>query len=283
MNRLIISLVAAASLTALAACASADAPTAPAAIPSSPALDAAVSEYQRYIKRQIEQLVTATDAFAADYRAGRDAAARAAYAPARVHWERVEPVAASFGELDPRLDLREAGLEPGQEWTGWHRIEKDLWPPASGYAPATQEEREFLATRLVADTAELRRLAGQVQLTPLDLSDGAKSLLDEIANGKITGEEEIWSHTDLWDFKANLDGAQAAYRALRPAVSDTDAELVATLDERFAATQEALAEHREGKGYRFYTELTDAEIAELAALVDALGEPLAQLSGAVSS
>ncbi len=47
---------------------------------------------------------------------------------ARVHWERIETVAESFGDLDPMMDAREADLEEGQKWTGWHRIEKDLWP-----------------------------------------------------------------------------------------------------------------------------------------------------------
>ena len=39
-------------------------------------------------------------------------------------------MAESFGDLDPKMDAREADLEPGQTWTGWHRIEKDLWPAA---------------------------------------------------------------------------------------------------------------------------------------------------------
>ena len=75
--------------------------------------------------------------FVALYKAGDDDAARALYAPARVHWERIETVAESFGDLDPRMDAREADLEQGQRWTGWHRIEKDLWSQrASGYTPA---------------------------------------------------------------------------------------------------------------------------------------------------
>ena len=86
---------------------------------------------------QVGQLLSATRRFAEAYTAGDDATARALYAPTRVHWERVEPVAESFGDLDPILDAREADLEEGQDWTGWHRIEKDLWPPASGYTALT--------------------------------------------------------------------------------------------------------------------------------------------------
>ncbi|HEX5018313.1 MAG TPA: iron uptake system protein EfeO [Actinomycetes bacterium] len=285
-TRLIIPLLAALTLTGLGACSddSTSTDAAPAAtIPDSPELDAAVAQYERYVNQQVRQLVEHTDEFARLYRSGDDQAARAAYAPARVYWERIEPVAAAFGELDPRLDLREAGLEEGQEWTGWHRIEKDLWPPASGYAAATAKERDYLAALLVADTAELQTLAGRVTLTPLDLSDGAKSLLDEIANGKVTGEEETWSHTDLWDFQANLDGAEAAYEALRPVIEASDPTLASTLDERFAATHDALEQHRKGEGFVSYEQLTPAQVDELAIVVESLSEPLSHLSASISS
>ena len=51
------------------------------------------------------------------------------------------------------------------------------------------------------------------------ISNGAKELLDEVATGKVTGEEEIWSHTDLWDFQANVDGAKVAFEVLRDVVA----------------------------------------------------------------
>ena len=44
------------------------------------------------------------------------------------------------------------------------------------------------------------------------IGNGAKSLLDEVATGKVTGEEEAWSHTDLYDFQANVDGARVGVR-----------------------------------------------------------------------
>ena len=88
----------------------------------------ASTNYVAYVKDQTEQLLQGTQEFVAAYKAGDDEAAQALYAPVRVHWERIEPVAESFGDLDPKMDLREADLEEGQEWTGWHRIEKDLWP-----------------------------------------------------------------------------------------------------------------------------------------------------------
>jgi iron uptake system component EfeO len=244
-------------------------------------IDAATTQYAAYVKDQTEQLLTDTKAFAAAYVAGDDDLARELYAPTRMHWERIEPVAESFGDLDPILDAREADLEPGQEWTGWHRIEKDLWPPAQGYTPLTPKQRKAVADQLVVDTATLYDRTRDMQFTADQLGNGAKELLDEVATGKITGEEETWSHTDLWDFQANLEGAKVMYAGLRPVVEQNNPQLAATLDEQFTNTQQLLDQYRAGAGFALYTELTPKQIKELAEAVDALGEPLSQLTTAV--
>jgi len=203
------------------------------------------------------------------------------YPEARMHWERIEPVAESFGDLDPLLDLREADLEEGQIWTGWHRLEKDLWPPASGYTALSSSERSALAEQLVSDTTELVTQIEALTFDPTQLGNGAKELLDEVATGKVTGEEEIWSHTDLWDFQANVDGARIAFEVLQPALETKDPALAALLALRFAELQTLLDNYRVGTGFVFYDELTEAQVQELAAAVDALSEPLSQLTGAV--
>ena len=244
-------------------------------------VDAATTNYAAYVKDQTEQLLADTKAFAAAYIAGDDDAARALYAPTRMHWERIEPVAESFGDLDPILDAREADLEEGQEWTGWHRIEKDLWPPASGYTALTEAQRKKVAQRLVDDTQTLYDRTRDMTFTVDKLGNGAKELLDEVATGKITGEEEIWSHTDLWDFQANLEGAKVMYAGLRPVVQKREPELAATLDEQFDSVQKKLDKHREGDGFVYYTDLTPAQVKELAEAVDALAEPLSRLTTTV--
>jgi len=246
-------------------------------------LAAATTGYAAYVKDQTAQLVTDTDAFVAAYLAGDDDQARALYAPTREHWERIEPVAESFGDLDPKLDLREADLEVGQEWTGWHRIEKDLWPPAKGYTPMTQKQRRDLADQLLADTAVLNDRVQDLEFTPDQLSNGAKELLDEVATGKVTGEEEIWSHTDLWDFQANLDGARVAFEGLKPVVEQKNPELATELTKRFKELQRQLDQYRDGDGFVLYTQLTPGQVKDLAAAVDAVSEPLSRLTTTVVS
>ena len=242
--------------------------------PVDPAATKAVEDYRAYVQQQTDALVPLVQRFTAAVKAGDVAAAKAAYAPSREPWEAVEPVAEAFGDLDPRTDLREADLEPGQEWTGWHRLEKALWVDGStaGLAP--------VADQLLADVTDLRGRVQNADLSPASIGNGAKELLDEVATGKVTGEEEAFSHTDLVDVDANVRGAEKALDVLRPLVDD--AALLTELDTAFAGVDTALAVHRRGSTYVSYDTVPPAQRRVLAQAVDALGEPLSRLAAAAS-
>ncbi len=138
-----------------------------------------------------------------------------------------------------------------------------------------------MADQLVADTQDLATRVESVTFKADQLGNGAKELLDEVATGKVTGEEEFWSHTDLWDFQANVDGARLAYQALRPIVLIKDKDLAATLDEEFASLQTELDKYKTADGFQYYTQLTPEQVKELSDSVNALGEPLSQLTAVV--
>ncbi|WP_299051904.1 iron uptake system protein EfeO [uncultured Nocardioides sp.] len=245
-------------------------------------VDAAESSYQTYVQDQSDQLLVKTREFAEDYTSGDDDAARAMYPDARTHWERIETVAESFGDLDPRMDAREADLEPGQRWTGWHRMEKDLWPQRAGdYTPLTDAQRQTFADDLVANTEELDERIGELEFTVDQIANGSRGLLEEVATGKVTGEEEYWSRTDLWDFQANVDGARVGYDGVAPIVEGKDAELASQLELRFTDLQELLDAQRVGDGFTSYDDLTKQEVRELADAVNALSEPLSRLTAVV--
>jgi iron uptake system component EfeO len=252
--------------------------------------DQAAKNYVAYVKDQVGQLVTGTDTFLAAYLAGDDQKARDLYPTTRANYERIEPVAESFGDLDPKIDFREADVAEGDEWTGWHRIEKDLFPPAAAdndgvaYVPLTAAEAKDYADKLTADTKALYDAVNASDYTvSIDaIANGAIGLMEEVASGKITGEEEIWSHTDLWDFQANLEGARVAYEGVRDIVEAKDPELVETLDARFTALETTLAKYGSlEKGFVFYDKLTAEQIKQLADGVNALSEPLSRLTAAV--
>jgi iron uptake system component EfeO len=246
-------------------------------------LERATDGYADYVREQADDLLKRTTEFVTAYKAGKDDAARQLYATARQPWERIEPVAESFGDLDPRMDLREADLEEGQEWTGWHRIEKDLWPPASGYTALTRQQRATYADGLLTNTTTLHTRVQTLTYEATQLGNGSKELMDEVATGKITGEEEIWSHTDLYDFQANVDGAKEAFELLEPILESKDEALEEQVDERFDALQALLDKYRKGEGFVSYDTVDEAQRKELSDAVNALAEPLSKVSGVVAS
>jgi iron uptake system component EfeO len=239
-------------------------------------LQAAEDSYSRYVQTQSRSLVDLSQQFVEAVNSGEVEEAKRLFPIARTPWERIEPVAEIFGNLDPAVDARVNDIAEGDEWTGFHRIEQALWVrnTTEGMAP--------YADKLMADINEVVRLAEQQPLTALQLAQGSKALLDEVATGKITGEEDRYSHTDLWDFAANVEGSQAAIAALRPVLQDRDPELLQTIDDRFADVEELLAAQRTENGYTYYDDLTEAEIQAMADAISALGEPVSQVAAVVA-
>ena len=247
-------------------------------------VEQAEANYAAYVEDQSAQLLEKTQEFVELYASGDDDAARALYPVARTHWERIETVAESFGDLDPMMDAREADLEPGQKWTGWHLIEKDLWPQrAEDYTPLTDKERATYADDLLANTEELDSRVQELTYTVDAIANGSRGLLEEVATGKVTGEEEYWSRTDLWDFQANVDGAKVAWEGVQPIVEDKDADLADQLTTRFDELQALLDAQREGDGFVTYDQLTPEQVKEFSNSVNALSEPLSRLTAAVLS
>ncbi|MFG1873564.1 iron uptake system protein EfeO [Sphaerisporangium sp. NPDC049003] len=236
----------------------------------------ATTDYQRYVKSQSETLLVKTQEFVDAVKAGDIDKAKALFPIARTYWERIEPVAESFGDLDPAIDAREGDLAKGEEWTGFHKIEKDLWvtKDISKDGP--------IADKLMADVKEIVARSITEKVAPLKLASGAKELLDEVATGKITGEEDRYSHTDLWDFAANLEGSQAAVSALRPVLDERAPDLAKTLDEKFAAAEDTLVKHRSGDGWKLHTELSKADLKELSDAINALAEPISKVAAVVA-
>ena len=239
----------------------------------------ASESYKRYVNSQTDALIAATQIFVDAVKKGDINAAKAQFPIARTYYERIEPVAESFpNDLDPRIDLREADLEPGQKWTGFHRLEKDLW--VTGLQPDTNA----MADQLMADVKELDTgvKAPTWTIDSTQIAGGAQGLLDEIASSKITGEEDIFSHTDLWDFKANVDGSQTAVASVRPILDERNADLGKRVDGRFADVEALLEKYRQGDGFVSYDKVTEPQRQELSRAIDALSKEVSQVQGVIA-
>ncbi|MBT2697287.1 EfeM/EfeO family lipoprotein [Bacillus sp. ISL-40] len=239
-------------------------------VTSQASLTGVTDDYRAYALGEIEEFVKATDAFTTAVENGDIEEAKALYGPARMHYERAEPIAEVFGDLDPKIDAREGDV-PEAEWGGYHRIEKGLW------IDKTTKGYEQYAEQLMKDVNLLRAKVDTVEVTPELLITGAVDLLNEVSTSKVTGEEDRYSHTDLYDFAANVEGAEKIYQLLNPELKKKDEDVSKEIEARFNDVYNLLNQHKKGEGYKLYTDLTEAQVKELSQAIDALAEPLSQI------
>ena len=234
------------------------------------------AEYKKYVEGQIDMLLKDTENFAKLLKEGKLDEAKKVYPLIRMAYERSEPIAESFGESDVKIDYRlvdfKEEFKNEEGWKGFHRIEKILWEQN------TTKGTEKYADELVNDIKELKAKIATIEVTPDLMVTGAIDLLNEVSTQKITGEAEVFSHTDLYDFRANIEGAQKIFELFRPKLEKKDAKLVTTLDTEFKAVNALLDKYMTNdKHYKLYTELKPEDTKALAEAVTKLGEPLSQM------
>jgi iron uptake system component EfeO len=244
----------------------------------SPEIDKAISDYTEYILENSEELTKNTKPFVAAVIAGNIAEAKKIYPTPRINYERIEPVAESFGDLDPRIDAR-ANDVPASEFGGFHRIEKALWEED------TTKGMKPVAEGLQEDVEELEELIkGDVKIQAVEIANGANELLTEVSTSKITGEEERYSHIDLVDFLANVEGSQVAFEAVAPLIEKKQPKLVKEVAAGYEAVYAALKPYETNKwpGFVLYTELNKSDTRKLAQVIDALAEKSALIPAQIA-
>ncbi|WP_263752711.1 iron uptake system protein EfeO [Kosakonia cowanii] len=239
-------------------------------------LGEAITAYKAYVVGETAQLVSGTKAFTDAVKAGDIEKAKALYAPTRQHYERIEPIAELFSDLDGSIDAREDDYEQkaaDPKFTGFHRLEKALFGDNSVKSMASY------ADKLNHDVLELQTRINELAFPPSKVVGGAAGLIEEVAASKISGEEDRYSHTDLWDFQANIEGAQKIVDLLRPQLQKENSALLAKVDANFKKVNTILAKYRTKTGFETYDKLTDADRNALKGPITTLAEDLAQLRG----
>jgi iron uptake system component EfeO len=254
--------------------------TAASAEPSATDLAGPLAEYKVYVTKEVGDLVTKTKSFTDAVKAGKLQEAQGLYAPTRQHYERIEPVAELFSDLDKSLDVRADDFENKENdpaFGGFHRIEKAL------FADKNTAGMESRADRLMHDVLDLQSRIGELVIPPNKMVGGAASLIEEVAATKISGEEDRYSGTDLWDFQANVDGAQKIFNLLRPLIAPRNPKLDARVQANFAKVDVLLGRYRDKDGqFQNYDKLSSADRNALKGAITALAEDLAQLRGTLA-
>ncbi|WP_143965346.1 iron uptake system protein EfeO [Gordonia zhaorongruii] len=264
-------------------------------------VEAAKARYLDYARGQVDGLVAQTETFTNAIKSGDNETARNMFGQVRTFYERIEPVAESFPDLDPKIDMRWDDTEDGKiEFTGFHRLERFLWPPrpeqigegGDKVAPAdaahAKSADKKAAIDKIADGLLRDVKALQAEMSKKDFQfetqmfvAGPQALVDEIAATKVGGEEDRYSHTDLFDFAANIDGAETLIAELQPMISKTSPQLMDKITEQFGGIRDAINTLREGDGYVSYDMVDENTRRDLSDQIDALSASLSQVPGIV--
>ena len=235
-----------------------------------------LSDYKIYVAENLQKLVADTQAFTAAVKANDLAKAKKLFPTTRMAYERIEPVAELFSDLDKSIDSRaddheKAEKDPG--FTGFHRLEYAL------FAQNTTKGMAPMADKLQADVVELQKRIQGLTFPPEKVVGGAAALMEEVAATKISGEEDRYSHTDLYDFQANFEGAKKIVDLLRPLVAKDNKAFVEKTDANFDTVFKTLAKYKTADGFATYSKLSDRDRKVLAGRVNTLAEDLSKLRG----
>ncbi len=240
------------------------------------ALEQPLTQYKTYVQGQVKDLVARTEVFVGAIKAGDKAKAKSIYAYTRQPYERIEPIAELFSDLDTAIDVRADDFkdqEKDPEFTGFHRLEYAL------FAQNDLTGMDKMADKLLADVKELQTRIDALAFPANKVVGGAAALIEEVAMSKISGEEERYSHTDLDDFDANVAGAKEILNLFRKNLVEKDEALVATVDANFKTVDGILNKYRKGNGFETYDKLSEADKTALKAPINTLAEELAKFRG----
>ena len=240
-------------------------------------LVAPIAEYKVYVDQNVAQLVKETKVFVAAVKAGNIDKAKSLFAPVRTHYERVEPVAELFSDMDAAIDSRADDHEKREEdpgFGGFHRIEYALW-----HQKDTKSVAKY-ADQLQADVEELHKRLTDLTFPPEKVVGGAAALMEEVAATKISGEEDRYSHTDLYDFEANFQGAYKIVELFKPLIAREDKAFLAKTEKNFDTVFTILKKYKtKSGGFESYDKLSETDRKILSGRVNTLAEDLSKLRG----
>jgi iron uptake system component EfeO len=244
--------------------------------------------YRSYLEQTAEDLVGWSERMVDRIRSENFGNAESPYASARASYGQIEPVAEGFKSLDHQLDAS-FGEAPPSKLGGFHGIEWALW---------NEKHRAGLvqvANRYLADVKKLQLKVRTADLDPLRITNEANKTLADASDSALRGKEDPYSHIDLVDISANVEGAQAVFETVKPLVAEKDPDLVRETEDAFDGAYDGLrhfgypardndAPRPSAPGVAFvqYIERTKDEFRQLGERLDALRKPLSEVPAVIS-
>ena len=172
-----------------------------------------LKQYQDYVTDGVADLVTKTDALDAAVHSGNLDAARTAWLPAHLSYERLGAAYDAFGDYDGEINGTTAGLPDGVQdssFTGFHRVEYGLWHGESAASLTGPTDQ------LDGYVHGLQNDLPQMETEALDIGLRAHEIMENTLQFEFTGKTDYGSGTNLATALANLQGDEEVVSVLRP-------------------------------------------------------------------
>jgi iron uptake system component EfeO len=178
---------------------------------------APASEYHKYVTAGLVTLVsqvsTLNGAIQGAIQSGNLAAARSAWLPAHLTYERLGAAYGSFGDFDGEIDGRADGLAGGvgsPDWTGFYRLEYGLWHGQSAKTLAKP------SAQLTRDVRALQKSWPSSEIDLLDFGLRTHEILENALQFQLSGHDDYGSGTTLATTEANITGTRELLTVLHP-------------------------------------------------------------------
>jgi iron uptake system component EfeO len=170
-------------------------------------------EYHKYVTTGLITLVSQVATLNKAIAGGNLAAAKSAWLPAHLTYERLGAAYDSFGDFDGEIDGRADGLAGGvssPDWTGFYRLEYGLWHGQSAAALTK------VSAQLEHDVRALQASWPSTEIDLLDIGLRTHEILENALQFQISGHDDYGSGTTLATTEANITGTQVLLTELHP-------------------------------------------------------------------
>jgi iron uptake system component EfeO len=189
---------------------------------------APASEYHQYVTTGLVTLASQVNrlnrAIQGAIQSGNLAAARSAWLPAHLTYERLGAAYDSFGHFDGEIDGRADGLAGGvssPDWTGFYRLEYGLW---HGQSAASLKK---LSAQLAHDVGALQKSWPSTQIDLLNMGLRTHEILENALQFQVSGHDDYGSGTTLATTEANITGTRVLLTELHPVLAPRYPDLAA--------------------------------------------------------
>ncbi|MGW5433273.1 EfeM/EfeO family lipoprotein [Streptomyces sp. NPDC004059] len=230
--------------------------------------------YQKWVGTGLDEVVRLTTKLNDAIDRGDLAAARSAWLPAHLQYERLGAAYDAFGDADAAINGTDAGLPGGvhdKDFAGFHRVEYGLWHGESAAGLRAP------AAALVKAVTGLRDNWSQTRMDPAQLGLRAHEILENTVQFELTGRTDYGSGSNLATARANLDGTRRVLSGLKPLLTSRYAGLP-ELDSELDRAQHTLDGLHHGDSWTPLDRLTRTRREDVNAVLGDLVERLASVA-----